>query len=97
MAEPLLARIVRRSGGQLLDAAAGRLIAPVADAPKAKSSIIRSIAGAALTRIATRSVPGALAVGGTLLAKSLYDRRRARKEHKKRSQKTQVANDAGGQ
>ena len=92
MAEPLLARIVRRGGGQLLDAAAGHLFTPAADAPKAKSSLSRSIAGAALTRIATRSVPGALVVGGTLLAKSLYDRRR-----EKRLKKTHVADDTGDQ
>ena len=79
MAEPLLARIVRRGGGRLLDVAAGRLFAEKAVAPQAKSSISRSIVGAALTRIATRSVPGALVVGGGLLAKSLYDRRHAKR------------------
>ena len=92
MAEPLLARIVRRGGGNLLDAAAGRLFAAEADAPNAKRSLSRALAGAALTRIATRSVAGALVVGGSLLARSLYDRRRAQKELKK-----QVADDAGEQ
>ena len=96
MAEPLLARIVRRGGGQLLDAAAGLLFAEKADATKAKSSISRSITGAVLTRIATRSVPGALVIGGSLLAKSLYDRRRAQKEKKIQEPKKQVADDAGG-
>jgi hypothetical protein len=79
MAEPLLARIIRRGGGHLLDAAAGRLFAKAAEAPKPKASLGRSLAGAALTRLATRSVPGALVVGGGLLAKSLYDRRRAKR------------------
>jgi hypothetical protein len=79
MAEPLLARIIRRGGGHLLDAATGRLFAKAADAPKPNSSISRSLAGAALTRIATRSVPGALVVGGSLLAKALYDRRHAKR------------------
>lgn len=79
MAEPLLARIIRRGGGHLLDVAAGRLFAEKADAPKPKGSIGRSLAGAALTRLATRSVPGALVVGGGLLAKGLYDRRRAKR------------------
>lgn len=37
----------------------------------------------AALRIATRSVPGAIAVGGALVAKSLYDRRRAKAAKKK--------------
>ena len=36
-------------------------------------------AAAALARLATRSVPGALAVGGGLIAKALFDRRRKHK------------------
>ena len=35
--------------------------------------------GIAATRIATRSIPGALLVGGALLAKTLYDKRQNRK------------------
>ena len=35
--------------------------------------------GIAATRIATRSLPGALLVGGALVAKSIYDRRKDRK------------------
>lgn len=34
--------------------------------------------GIIATRIATRSLPGALAVGGALVAKRLYDRRKER-------------------
>lgn len=37
------------------------------------------IAAAALMRLATRSVPGALAVGGGIVAKALLDRKRQRK------------------
>lgn len=40
-------------------------------------SMTRSLLGKAVARIATRSVPGAIIVGGGLLAKTLYDRRRA--------------------
>jgi hypothetical protein len=36
--------------------------------------VVRTLAGAAIARLATRSVPGALFVGGGLLAKALYDR-----------------------
>jgi hypothetical protein len=35
--------------------------------------------GIAATRIATRSVPGALLVGGAFLAKKLYDKRKERR------------------
>lgn len=34
-----------------------------------------SLLGAVATRLATRSVPGAILVGGALLAKTLYDRK----------------------
>jgi hypothetical protein len=36
--------------------------------------------GLVATRIATRSLPGALLVGGAILAKTLYDRRRVGRE-----------------
>lgn len=35
--------------------------------------------GIAATRLATRSIPGALLVGGAFVAKKLYDKRRERK------------------
>jgi uncharacterized membrane protein YebE (DUF533 family) len=38
--------------------------------------------GIAATRIATRSVPGALLVGGAFVAKKLYDNRKAHKQSK---------------
>lgn len=37
----------------------------------------------ALARVALRSVPGAIVVGGALVAKTLYDRRKARKTKRK--------------
>jgi len=80
----LIARIARQGGGKLLDLAVGRLFP---DKPEAKvkkkldptKAITGAVAGAALTRFATRSVPGAIVVGGGILAKKLYDRRKARK------------------
>jgi hypothetical protein len=43
----------------------------------------RGLLGAAIglvaTRIASRSLPGAMAIGGVLVAKTLYDRKRQRK------------------
>jgi hypothetical protein len=38
----------------------------------------QSLVGAALARVATRSVPGAIVVGGGMLAKTLYDRHRGK-------------------
>ncbi len=36
--------------------------------------------GVVATRLATRSIPGLLLVGGAILAKSIYDQRKGRKE-----------------
>ena len=36
----------------------------------------QTLIGTAIARVATRSVPGALLIGGGLLAKALYDRRK---------------------
>lgn len=77
MAESLLARIARKGGGKLLDQAVGRIEA--AASPAKKPGIAGRIAGAALVRIATRSVPGAIVVTGGLIAKTLHDRRKAKK------------------
>lgn len=41
-------------------------------------TLAQSLVGAALTRLALSSVPGAIVVGGGLLAKTLYDRRRSK-------------------
>ena len=92
MASPIMARLVREAGGKLLDLAASRLespAAPVVKAAAAKSSLTRKVAGAALMKVATRSVPGAIVVGGAMLAKTLYDRRHARKDSAFKSGKAQ--------
>ena len=82
MVSRLLASIVRQGGGKLLDLGLGRMFPPAAGRAKTaepKRSLTKAAAGAALTRIATRSVPGAIVVGGAMLAKTLYNRRRARR------------------
>lgn len=48
-------------------------------APKVKRGIGSRLITAAATRIATRSVPGAIVVGGALLAKTLHNHRKNRK------------------
>ena len=50
--------------------------ADVPDKPVSWAEGIRnSLLGGIATRLATRSVPGAIIVGGALLAKTLYDRK----------------------
>lgn len=70
----LIARIARTGGARLIDLTVGKAL-PQPPAPR-KGGIGGKIVGAALVRIATRSVPGAILVGGGLLAKTLYDRRK---------------------
>lgn len=72
----VLADIVRKGGGKLLNAAIDTLL-PVDGAKPAakKKSLLGGLAGAAAVRVATRSVPGAIVVGGAMLAKRLYDKR----------------------
>ena len=80
----ILADIALRGGGALLRRAveAGLLGATTTSKRKAKQvikgrSLGQSLIGTMIARVATRSVPGALIVGGGLLAKTLYDRKRA--------------------
>jgi hypothetical protein len=42
-----------------------------------RGGALKWIAAAALTRLATRSLPGALMVGGAVIAKALFDRRKS--------------------
>lgn len=42
-------------------------------------SLVQTVAAYGVTKLATRSVPGALLVGGGLLAKTLYDRSQSRR------------------
>ena len=74
----LLATLARQHGGKLLDAAIERLIPAEAKAADQKKSVSGSVANAVLARVALRSVPGAILVGGGILAKRLHDKRKAR-------------------
>jgi hypothetical protein len=75
----LLAGIARKGGGKLLDAAIGKALPAEPPGPPAPKTLLGGIAGLVAMRIATRSVPGAIVVGGAVLAKKLYARRRAGK------------------
>lgn len=75
MVRSVLGRIARQNGQRLLDGAVDRVIPQT----EGKPTLLGKIAGAALIRVATRSVPGAIVVTGGLIAKTLHDKRKARK------------------
>ena len=83
MTNVILADVLLRAGGQLLRRSVETgLLGRQFGKGKAKKivkgrSMTQTLLGTAIARIATRSVPGAIIVGGGLLAKTLYDRRRA--------------------
>ena len=80
----LISRIASRNGGRVLDTVIGRLL-PLDAAKPSRPTLLGGLAGAVAVRIATRSVPGAIVVGGALLAKRLYDRRHAKPSGKDRT------------
>lgn len=78
-------QIARKHGPKLIEQAIERLVAgPGASAARAagrkprKPSLGKRIVNGALLRIATKSVPGAIIVGGGLIAKALHDRHQAK-------------------
>ncbi len=85
---PVLAAIVTdialRSGGRLIrNGLAKTILKPTIGAAQAKAavgkrSMAEALIGTAVARVATKSLPGALMVGGGLLAKALWDRRKGR-------------------
>lgn len=83
MTTVILADIALRAGGALLRRGVETgLLGQKFGTRKAKKIIkgrglTQTLVGTALARVATRSVPGAIVVGGGLLAKTLYDRRHA--------------------
>ena len=85
MTNLILADIALRTGGALLRRGVEKgLIGSKLGSKKAGRvikgrSMMQTLVGTAIARVATRSVPGAIVVGGGLLAKTLYDRRRSRK------------------
>jgi hypothetical protein len=85
MTNLLIADLALRGGGQLLRHAIERTVLGAKFTPdKAKKivkgrSMVQTLIGTAAARIATRSVPGAIVVGGGLLAKALYDRREGKR------------------
>ncbi len=85
-----LVRIAREHGPKLIEQAIKALVAGAVVQDEAaaeqrqpeKPSLGRRIASAALVRVATKSVPGAIIVSGGLIAKALHDRHKARRAPK---------------
>lgn len=86
----LIAKIARKGGAKLLDMAIDRVLrqqpepfAKPASEPVAASvtraSVTRKVTTATLGNVARRSVPAAILIGGAVLAKTLHDKRKARK------------------
>ena len=73
MANKLLTTIARLGGSKVVGHARGRVKAA------SKPTLAGKIAGFVLMRIATKSVPGAIIVTGGMIAKSMHEKRKAKK------------------
>lgn len=82
MTNLILADVALRAGGALLRHGVERGLIGTKLGNKKAGRVIKgrtmmqTLVGTAIARIATRSVPGAIIVGGGMLAKTLYDRKR---------------------
>ena len=82
MTNLLIADIALRGGGRLLRHVVEQAMLGTKYNPHTAKSLIKgrgmgqALLGTAVARVATRSVPGAILIGGGLLAKALYDRRK---------------------
>lgn len=82
MTNVILADLALRGGGRLLRHAVERALLGATYSKKQARNLVKgrgmtqTLVSTAIARIATRSVPGAILVGGGLLAKTLYDRRK---------------------
>lgn len=85
MTNLIIANILLRGGGRILRQLVESNLLNAKYSPQKSRDIVKgrgivgALAGAAIVRVATRSVPGALIVGGGLLAKALYDRSKGEK------------------
>lgn len=81
----VIADIALRGGSALARRAVERAVLGKTYAPRKAKSILKgrtigeSLLHGALARVAMRSVPGAILIGGGLIAKTLYDRSKARR------------------
>lgn len=84
-----IADIALRGGSALVRRAVEQTFLGKALGPKQAQKVLKgrtigeSLLHGALARVAMRSVPGAIVVGGALVAKTLYDRAKAREAKQK--------------
>lgn len=92
MTNLIIADLVLRGGGRLLRNLVERNVLKTKYPPATAKSIVsgrgmaQTLISTAVARIATRSVPGAILVGGGLVAKALYDRRKGGEAREKGKQ-----------
>ena len=93
MTNLVLTDLLLRGGGQILrHAVEGALLTTKFDKKKAKKiitgrSMTQTLVSTAIARIATRSVPGMILVGGGAIAKLLYDRNQDKRTARRAGQK----------
>ena len=93
MTNLLIADLALRGGGQLLRHVVERTVLGAKFSPAKAKNIIggrtmfQTLLGTAAARIAMRSVPGAILVGGGLLAKTLFDRREDKRSARAKGQR----------
>ena len=93
MTNLVIADLALRGGGQLLRHVVERTLLGAKFSPAKAKNIIggrtmfQTLLGTAVARIATRSVPGAILVGGGLLAKTLFDRREDKRSARAKGQR----------
>ena len=84
-----IADIALRGGAALVRHTIERAVLGKKYGPRKAAKVIKgrslkeSLLHGALARVALRSVPGAIVVGGVLVAKTLYDRNKAREARRK--------------
>jgi len=93
MTNLVLTDLLLRGGGQILrHAVEGALLTTKFDKTKARKiitgrSMTQTLVSTAIARVATRSVPGMILVGGGAIAKLLYDRNQDKRTARRAGQK----------
>ncbi len=88
MTNLIITDLALRGGGQLLRHAVERVVLGAKYSPQKAANIVKgrsmaqTLVSTAIARVAMRSVPGAIIIGGALLAKTLYDRSKNRAEER---------------
>jgi hypothetical protein len=77
--DKLLTNILSRRGSVLVNSAVRTLIQPVPGAAPRRRGISARLIETILLRVATKSVPGAIIIGGGLLARHLHERKQAKR------------------